>query len=170
MFVIKVLELRAGMLPAVTRRQTIIWWGTGGALLLFALTGLIGALVKNGQQHGPWRVNVISATVSTTDTPPLQRKDPGNRWLVVRAKVEVTDMSSHTGLSSVLRLSGVDGLVAPQPGVLLVRDGSRIDRLHPGLPEEVTFAWEQAATAAAPQHLTVEVSGAKSVQIAVTAP
>jgi hypothetical protein len=157
------------MLPRVTRRQSIIWWGLGGALLLFAGTGLFGALVKTGQQQGPWQVNVISATVSMADTPPLQRKDPANRWLVIKAKVEVTDMSSHTGLASILRLSGVDGLVAQEPGVVLVRDGTRIDRLHPGLPEELTFAWEQAAAAAAPQRLTLRVSGGAPIDVAVTA-
>lgn len=157
------------MLPRVTRRQSIIWWGTGGALLLFAVTGLVGAVVKSGDSSGPWRVNVISATVTMADTPSLQRKDPANRWLVVKAKVEVTDTSSHTGLASILRLSGVDGLVAQEPGVVLIRDNSRIDRLHPGLPEEVNFAWEQAAGAAAPQHLTVRVNGGKSVDVSVAA-
>jgi hypothetical protein len=157
------------MLPRVTRRQMIIWWGVGGALLLFAVTGLIGALVKSGKQDGPWQVNVISATVSMTDTPPLLRKDPANRWLVIKAKVEVTDMSSHTGLASILRLSGVDGLVAQEPGVVLVRDGTRIDRLHPGLPEELTFAWEQAAAASAPQRLAVRVNGGAPIDVAVSA-
>jgi len=157
------------MLPSVTRRQTITWWATGGVMLLFAVTGLIGALVKSGQHQGPWRVNVVSATVTTADTSSLQRKDPANRWLLVKAKVEVTDMSSHTGLGSVLRLSGVDGLVAQEPGVLLARDGSRIDRLHPGLPEVVTFAWEQAGSAPAPQQFTLHVIGGSAANVTVTA-
>ena len=32
------------MLRRVTRQQSITWWGSGGVLLLFAVTGLIGAL------------------------------------------------------------------------------------------------------------------------------
>jgi hypothetical protein len=156
------------MLPRVMRRQAIIWWGAGGALLLFAVTGLIGALVQPDRTKGPWHVNVISATVAA-DRPPLQRADPANRWLVVQAKVEVTDGTSHDGLASILRLSGVDGLVAAQPGVVLLRDGTRVDRLHPGLPEELAFAWEQAAASAAPQQLVVHITGGSSQTVAVTA-
>jgi hypothetical protein len=157
------------MLRPVTRQQSITWWGSGGALLLFAVTGLIGALVRGGPPPGPWHVNVTSATVAG-DLPPLQRGDPARRWVVVRAKVEVTGTTSATGLASILRLSGVDALVASEPGVVLVRDGSRVDRLHPGLPEELAFAWEQKVGATPPTEVTVEVSGGSSVTIAVTAP
>jgi hypothetical protein len=156
------------MLPRVTRRQAIIWWAAGGALMLFAVTGLIGALMQPADRQGPWRVNVISATVAA-DRPPLSHVDPGSRWLVVQAKVEVTDGTSHDGLTSILRLSGVDGLVAAQPGVVLLRDGTRVDRLHPGLPEELAFAWEQAAASAPPQQLTVQVVGGSSHTVAVVA-
>jgi hypothetical protein len=155
------------MLPRVTRRQAIIWWGAGGALLLFALTGLIGALAGAVHPQGPWHVNVISATVAA-DRPPLQHADPANRWVVVRAQVEVTDGTSHNGLASILRLSGVDGLVTAEPGVVLLRDNARVDRLHPGLPEELAFAWEQAVAAPPPQHLTVQVAGGSSVTVAVS--
>ncbi|HCT75872.1 MAG TPA: hypothetical protein DGT23_04635 [Micromonosporaceae bacterium] len=157
------------MLPRVTRRQAITWWGAGAALLLFAVTGLIGALLKTGGPKQPWNVTIVSATVAA-DRPPLQRTDPANRWLVVTAKVEITGDSSKTGLASMLRLSGADGLLAPEPGVVLLRDGSRVDRLHPGLPEELAFAWEQAAASAAPQQLTVQVTGSLPITIAVTAP
>lgn len=156
------------MLPRVTRRQAITWWGAGAALLLFAVTGLIGALLKTGGPKQPWNVTIVSATVAA-DRPPLQRTDPANRWLVVKAKVEITGETSKTGLASMLRLSGTDGLVASEPGVVLLRDGTRVDRLHPGLPEELAFAWEQAAASAAPQQLTVQVAGGTPITIAVTA-
>jgi hypothetical protein len=156
------------MLRRVTRQQSITWWGSGSALLLFAVTGLIGALVKTGPPPGPWHVEVVAAAVAA-EVPSLQRADPANRWVVVRARVEITGDSSSTGLASILRLSGVDALIGPEPGVVLVRDGSRIDRLHPGLPEELAFAWEQKVGATPPTHVTVEVSGGSPVTIAVAA-
>ncbi|GIH10171.1 hypothetical protein Rhe02_82380 [Rhizocola hellebori] len=155
------------MLRRVTRQQSITWWGSGSALLLFAVTGLIGALVRGGPPPGPWHVDVTSAAVAA-DLPPLQRADPANRWVIVRAKVEITGKTSATGLASILRLSGVDALVTTEPGVLLVRDGSKIDRLHPGLPEELAFAWEQKVGATPPTQVTVEVSGGSPVTIAVS--
>lgn len=157
-----------GMLPRVTRRQSITWWGAGSALLLFAVTGLIGALVKTGEPQGPWRVSIVSASVAA-DRPPLQRKDPANRWLVVHAKVEVVGDATATGLASMIRLSGVDGLIAPEPGVVLLRDGTRVDRLHPGLPEELAFVWEHASSSAAPSQVTVQIVGGSATTVAVTA-
>jgi hypothetical protein len=156
------------MLPRVTKRQSVIWWGSGGVLLLFAVTGLIGALVKPAQAQKPWRVSVTSASVSAGDTLPLQHTDPANRWVVVQAKVEIVGAASQTGLASMVRLSGVDGVVNPEPKVILLRDRTQIDRLHPGLPEELAFAWEQAAAATPPQRLSVQVSGGSKVDIAVT--
>ena len=157
------------MLRRVTRQQSITWWGAGGVLLLFAVTGLIGSLVKTGPPSGPWRVDVISVAVAA-DRPPLQRVDPANRWVIVQAKVEITGESSLTGLAAIMRVSGVDALVLPEPYVVLLRDGTRIDRLHPGLPEELAFAWEQKAGAAPPTQVKVEVAGASPVTIAVKAP
>jgi hypothetical protein len=136
---------------------------------LFALTGLLGALTRTDQPQGSWQVDITSAMI-TADRPPLQRADPANRWLVVQAKVEVTGGSSQTGLASMVRLSGIDGLVAQEPGVVLLRDGTLINQLHPGLPEELAFAWEQAANAAPPTQLTVRVSGSSPITIAVTTP
>ena len=157
------------MLRRVTRQQSITWWGSGSALLLFAVTGLIGALVRTGPPPGPWHVEVTSAVIAA-DLPPLQRADPANRWVVVKAKVEITGSSSATGLASILRLSGVEALMGAEPGVVLLRDGSRVDRLHPGLPEELGFAWEQKVGATPPTEVTVEVSGGSPVTIAVTGP
>ncbi len=157
------------MLRRVTRQQSITWWGSGIALLLFAVTGLIGALVKTGPPKGPWHVDVVSAAVAP-DRPPLQRTDPQNRWVVVQAKVENTGQASATGLASIMRLSGVEGLVGTEPGVLLVRDGSKVDRLHPGLPEELAFAWEQKAGATPPTQVTVEVAGGEPLTVTVAAP
>jgi len=157
------------MLRPVTRQQSITWWGAGGVLLLFAVTGLIGSLVKTGPPGGPWQVDVVSVAVAA-DRPPLQRVDPANRWVIVQAKVEITGESSLTGLDAIMRVSGVDALVLAEPYVVLLRDGTRIDRLHPGLPEELAFAWEQKAGATPPTQVTVEVAGSSPVTIAVKAP
>jgi hypothetical protein len=156
------------MLRRVTRQQSITWWGAGTALLLFAVTGLIGALVQSGPPKGPWQVDVMSAAVAA-DRPPLQRTDPQNRWVLVQAKVENTGQESATGLKAIMRLSGVEGLVAGEPGVVLLRDGAMVDRLHPGLPEELLFGWEQKAGAAAPTQVTVEVAGAAPITVTVAA-
>jgi hypothetical protein len=156
------------MLPRVTRRQSITWWGAGGALLLFAVTGLIGALVKADQPQQTWRVSVLSASVAT-DRPPLQRAEQASRWLVVRARVEPGGTSSQRGLGSAMRLSGVDGLLKQQPEVVLLRDDSLIDQLHPGMPEELAFAWEQGAASSVPQQVTLEIPGQDPVSFPVTA-
>lgn len=157
------------MLRRVTRQQSITWWGSGVALLLFAVTGLVGALVKSGPPEGPWHVDVVSAAVAA-DQPPLQRTSPDSRWVTVQAKVENTGRVSATGLASILRLSGVEGLVSDKPAVVLVRDGTQVDRLHPGLPEELVFAWEQSPSAASPTEVTVAAAGGKPITVTVAAP
>jgi hypothetical protein len=162
------LAFGGGMLPRVTRRESITWWGTGGVLLLFAVTGLIGVLLKSPEPQGSWQISISSAKVAA-DSPPLQHTGAASRWLLVQAKVEVAGKASQAGIGSVLRLSGVDGLVAPEPTVILLRDGSRVDRLHPGLPEDVLFAWEQATASTAPQQVTVSIAGSSPVTMVVAA-
>jgi hypothetical protein len=154
------------MLPAVTRQQ-ITWWGAGSILLVFAVSGVFGALVRADEPPQRWQVDAVSAAI-VADRPPLQRSNQANRWLVVRAKVANIDQSSHTGLASIVRLSGVDGLLEPEPNVVLLRDETIIDRLHPGLPEEIAFAWEQTATAATPREITLELAGGSPITVPVT--
>ena len=123
-----------------------------------------------GQQNDglPWNVTVTGARL-LDDQPPLHASVAGNRWVVVLATVEVTSDESRYDIADALRISGVEGLVEPisiglSPGiapatVLVVSDLTDLGYLHPGLPENVAFAWEQSSTVPVPTQLQVTIFG-----------
>jgi hypothetical protein len=106
---------------------------------------------------GPWRVEVIEAKVAG-DLPPLRRQDEKNRWVYVTANVTVTAHESITLTKQILRLSGVEGLLAEEPyDMALDRDKRVVRRLHPTMTEKVIFFWEQDGDAPLPTSVTVLV-------------
>ncbi|WP_144122301.1 RNA-binding protein [Catellatospora sichuanensis] len=108
---------------------------------------------------GPWRVEVIDVRLAG-DLPPLHRQDEKNRWLYVTANVTITAHESWTLTSKMMRLSGVEGLIAKEPSdMVLYRDKRVIRRLHPNMPEKVAFFWEQSGDAPVPTTVTVLVLG-----------
>lgn len=107
---------------------------------------------------GPWKVTVTGSRL--VDELPGLRLADGNRWVAVLAVVENTDTESRSDFAEVLRLSGVEGLVAEQPKyVLLLRDASQPQFLNPGLAEKLAYLWEQKVSEPAPIRVRVDVWG-----------
>ena len=108
----------------------------------------------------PWNVTVTGARLIDEAPPRLRRE--GDRWIAIRAVVEVTADKSRRDLDDVLELAGVEGLVDKRPaGVYLLRDKASAGALHPGLPEELVFFWEQSSTVPAPSAIEVRIVGKK---------
>jgi hypothetical protein len=150
----------------------------GVAAVALAVSGLFGGLARvddpalpqvalNAVDKGePWNVTVTGMRV-LADLPPLDLKDPGDRWVAVLATVEVTADDSRNDLLDVVRIPGVDGLLAAEDRlakgkpdyVYLLRDTVNLPYLNPGMPEKLAFFWEQRPSAAVPKTATVEIWG-----------
>jgi hypothetical protein len=138
------------------------------AVLAFASAGLFGGLapattttptVASGTtlEAGPWRVTVMRARLFG-DLPTLTLQEPGNRWLLVLATVEVTADESRNDMRDILRPREVPGLLTEAPSQMyLARDGTVVGHLNPGMPERVGFFWEQSADTIAPVEIDVWV-------------
>jgi len=154
------------------------WMGIGAAVLALGVSGLFGGLdevdtgtelatVELGTVHTgePWNVTVTGAGFAD-ELESFEPRTPGNRWLVVAAVVEVTGEESRFDLYDVLRLRNASDLVSQGgafPGrpdrILLKRDGAEAARLHPDMPEELYFFWEQAGRTEPPRELEIEIIG-----------
>ena len=149
--------------------------GVGIGALALAVSGVFGGL--DSVEHGPpalaagatyegqpWSVTVIGAEMRANlddlELDFMQPDEPGNRWLVVTATIEVTAPESRNDLSDILRLSKVDDLVRPEPrSVVLARDLTLLGYLNPDMPERVLFVWEQRSSAPGPAELEILVYG-----------
>ena len=160
--------------------QSMRTWGAAAGVIVLALSGLFGGLDQAGTPPAKpgteivsptWKVTIHSARVIASH-PRLSKTD--NQWIGISARIEVVvDKSLSSSLNKVppigapLRLTGVPGIAneSKQYGltftyadsVLLKRDDALIRVLHPGLPEEVEFFWQQKPGTAVPAQLTVRV-------------
>jgi hypothetical protein len=140
------------------------------AVLAFAVAGLFGGLAPatttmptaasgTPLDAGPWRVTVMRARL-LGELRPLTLREPGNRWLLVLATVEVTADESRNDMRDILRPRVVPGLLSEAPSAMyLARDSTVVGHLHPGMPEAVGFFWEQSAETIAPIEIDVWVQG-----------
>jgi hypothetical protein len=146
----------------------------GIGLIALAVSGLFGGLkpvkeaklaaVEPGVFHKgkPWTVAVVGARLVDQTQAPLAARRAGDRFIAVRATVEITADRSRRDLDDILQLSGVDGLRDKKPAsVYLLRDNAPAAVLHPGLPDELIFFWEQAPAAAVPATVEVQIAGKK---------
>ncbi|WP_026208476.1 hypothetical protein [Catelliglobosispora koreensis] len=162
--------------------QSMRTWGAAAGVLALALSGLFGGLddakkppVRPGTEivMPTWKVTVLSARVIASH-PKMFTLSKGNQLLTVTAKVEITADSTWTAgggrglrLGDIIRLTGVTGIVnesevgglpmTTPAGVLLKRDNNTTLMLHPGLPEEVEFYWEQKPGTAPAKELTIHI-------------
>jgi hypothetical protein len=84
--------------------------------------------------------------------------------LAVAVQIELTqytaDSLSSAMLDDAVTLRGVKGLVREEPQyVALVRDGSTLEYLQPGLPERIAFVFEMAKSAPVPAQAIVVLHG-----------
>jgi hypothetical protein len=117
----------------------------------------------------PWNVTVDGAALAADLEPAVLQED--GYWLAVIAEVEITDDESRRDVDEILCVRDVAGLAlepaesvgcpdaVPANDVRLVRDGSALPTLHPGLPERVAYLWELAAGAEPPAEVRVEIVG-----------
>src|SRR5262249_49085904 len=108
----------------------------------------------------PWNVTVTGARL--LGQAPIRLRHDGDRWIAVRAVVEISAEQSRRDVDDILQVAGADGLADQRPaGVFLVRGKAPVTSLHPGLPEELVFLWEQAGSAPAPAAVDVQIFGKK---------
>jgi hypothetical protein len=118
---------------------------------------------KEKYEGEPWNITVNGAGVLTNaEAFRLQPAKPGNRFLVVDAIVEVNSEESRSfELEPPIQLRNVAGLSKPRPvAIVLVRDApTPLTYLHPLMPEELYFFWEQSGDVPAPKELEIEILG-----------
>lgn len=153
------------------------WLGLGAGAAALAASGLFGGLeavpepevppltINQLSEGEPWNVTVTGGRLVGDGLPGIRLKNPGNRWVVVLATVEVTARESRNDTDDVLDISGVEGLVKPEGSrrlkpqfVVNLRDGGHASYLHPALPEKLAFFYEQASTAPVPTEMTVTIN------------
>jgi len=117
----------------------------------------------------PWDVTVDGAALAADLSPAVLLED--GYWLAVTAQVEITDDESRRDVDEILCVRDVAGLAlepeestacpgaVPANDIRLVRDGSAVGALHPGLPERVAYLWELAAGADPPTEVHVDIVG-----------
>jgi hypothetical protein len=116
----------------------------------------------------PWDVKVLTARLLGNLEPAVYLKNKEDHWLVVIAEVTVTDTTSHTDINRIIRVPQALGILIDTPTgtsfdqylyeVLLSRDGTRAEALHPGMTERVAYLWEQKPDAL-PKSVAVDIMG-----------
>lgn len=150
-------------------------------MIAVATVGLAGGLdrvparqlpvvaVDERHEGQPWNVTVDGGVLAADLAPAVLQED--GYWLAVIAEVEITADESRRDTYEILCLRQIAGLAReplesiacpdaiPADDIRLVRDGSAVRTLHPGLPERVAFLWELAAGAEPPAEVQVEIIG-----------
>lgn len=140
----------------------------GLALLVSSLFGGLAAVPDDGlptlgldeKVDGlPWSVTVADV-VLTPELPPARLSDDDNHFLVVVAVVEATAGETRTDLADILRVevTGVDPQASPN-AIIVLRDATIAESVHPGLPERLAFFWERTVSDEVPDEATVVVHG-----------
>ena len=119
-------------------------------------------------QGKPWNVKVVTARLLGDLEPAVYLKNKEDHWLAVIAEIEITDDHSHIDVSRILQVPNAVGVLVDMPtgtsfdayphDVLLSRDATRVEALHPGMPEKVAFLWEQKPDAL-PTEVDVAIVG-----------
>lgn len=160
--------------PSLTSRtmtllaqQSMGRWSMTFGVLVLGISGLFGgwtpapprppATVDTVIDGGAWRVTILRARL-VGDLKPMVLSNDEDHWIVVVAKVEITTEETWTHLGQILELPPVQGVEGERAaGVVLMRDARRINQLHPAMPEEVAFFWQQKAGSPVPTEITVRV-------------
>lgn len=109
---------------------------------------------------GPWKLTVTNSTAARelgTFTPSTE----GNWLLAIAIRIEVTGPESEEAaqMLKIATLPEFNGLTDRLPTLALVRDASRVETLHPGLPERVAFIFEVSAGTPVPDEVIVALGG-----------
>jgi hypothetical protein len=106
--------------------------------------------------------------------------DKKNFWVVVLATVEITADETWIYPNETVQLAATKGITAHPvktlagvmvqryDGIVLVRDATRIDQLHPGMPEKLAYFWELESTAPIPKEVKVFIGFRKFRQDELT--
>jgi hypothetical protein len=157
--------------------------GVGVAIIVLGATAAFGGLeaaagtdrlppVRIGEKTlvAPYDIT-IKKVVWVDELPDVYPSQRGNRWLAITATVRNTHDVSLYGaveLAQAVTLSDVDGLVrTPDRGTDRVRssyqkqimDNSDLTPVQPGIDYAMVFLFEQKATAAPPEQVSVALVG-----------
>jgi hypothetical protein len=157
--------------PSWTTRLLIL----GLAALAIGAIGLLGGLeevpapppaqlptiaVNESVDAGPWRAGVTNAAI-VTELGDYKPNAKGNYLLAIAVRVEILNaFSSAYEINDLARLPEFTGLADPKPlAVALIRDGSQVVRLNPGMPDRVAYVFEVKADTPPPKQVVVEING-----------
>lgn len=156
----------AALRNALTSRLAI---GLGGLLALGATTiqtvvdampsqALPALAAGQSLDAGRWRLAIFAASVSSGPRPNGQQVPRGTRLLSV--DLDILNRTSETS-NTFARVLSIDPEIPglqPNPSFYLMRDGSLLEALHPGLPERVRVAWTVPETVQLPRELRLTVT------------
>jgi hypothetical protein len=170
----------------VTSGERAPRWRARLALLALGAAGIGGLALTGGLAPAPPRAEAALATaaveqkvdggrytlaVSTAATAAaidqFKPSTEGNYLLAVAVNAEVVRAEDSAGLESAVTLPDLAGVMVSYAGeataqannVVLVRDGSRVEHLQPGLPERLAYLFEIRAGTPKPTQVTVELKG-----------
>lgn len=138
----------------------------GAGAVVLAISGVFGgwaptpppppASIDAPIDGGRWQVTVSGARL-VGELKPMSLSKKENYWLVVIATVEIKAEKTVRYLGSIVHLpddDDEDGETESPAGVVLMRDGRKINQLNPGMPEKVAIFFEQPAGRPAPTEIT----------------
>lgn len=159
---------RAGVVAGVVLLVVVLVVGAAGGFRTVEARELPEHVAGEPVDLGPVSVTVLEHLVTDqVQTSRLEQVDGATAWLVVRARVEVTDDQTLDSLPTTLvpppgvALSEEDGRAEPDRQLLL-RDGTSLPQGHPGLPEEMAYLWAVADPADVPDPLELTLLGSTS--------
>jgi hypothetical protein len=141
-------------------RFVVFSWG---ALLLtawpqtsLAAAPVVPSLMPNAAiDAGQWRVKPLRARLSTEH--PLRKAATANSYLLV--DVEFTNLMARSSrdFAFVMALDQPELTPPGEPSIVLVRDMSLPDRLHPQMPETLMLVWQLPADVVLPPKVQLSI-------------
>jgi len=110
-------------------------------------------------EAGRWQVAIRQAAVGFTPRPDGYKGRPGTKMVSVDLDLMNRSSESSNVVSRILSFDPpVTGLAA-SPAVYLLRDGTILGALQPGLPERLRMVWELPEAAPVPETIRLVVTG-----------
>ncbi|WP_055728150.1 hypothetical protein [Bosea thiooxidans] len=118
-------------------------------------------VVQAGQPiaAGRWQVTLRQAEVSTTPRPDGYKGRPGTKALSIDLELMNRSSESSNAVARILSFDPPLAGLAPSPTTYLLRDGTILGALQPGLPERVRMVWDLPEAAPVPETIRLLVVG-----------
>lgn len=109
-------------------------------------------------EAGRWRVALNDASLTIRPRPDGYAGPPGTKSLTLDLDILNRSSQSSNAISRIVTIDPPIAGLSAQPSFYLMRDGSMLGSLHPGLPERVRMIWAVPEQVALPPTLRVTVT------------